>query len=152
MVKCDGVQYSTVEGYTARCYSQSSMCRLGAAVVLRSACTPAADTLEQWVRLSDVSAGRLLSARSASSVTSLRQRVRLRVSHLLPSPLLARILVDVYGGGARVAQLPVAAGGQWRRLDVRQGRPVLLHSLPHGIQPFQLKHLSGLNHTVGETQ
>jgi hypothetical protein len=34
-----------------RRYSQRTMCRLGAAVVLRSACTPAAVTLMQQVRL-----------------------------------------------------------------------------------------------------
>jgi hypothetical protein len=50
-------------------YSQNLMCRLGATVVLRSACTPAAVTLEPR-RSRDVSAGRLLTARSPSSVNA----------------------------------------------------------------------------------
>jgi hypothetical protein len=54
-----------------RRYSQDSMCRLGAAAVLRSACTPAAVTLEQWRRSRVASAGRLLSARTPTSVTFL---------------------------------------------------------------------------------
>ena len=41
---------------------QNSMCRLGAAVVLRSACTPAAVTLPQKRTSRAVSAGRLLTA------------------------------------------------------------------------------------------
>jgi hypothetical protein len=52
------------------------MCRLGAAVVLRSACTPAAVTLSHQRRSRDVSAGRLLSARTPASVTW-RQQLRL---------------------------------------------------------------------------
>ena len=54
----------------ARRYSQNPMMRrLGAAVVLRSACTPAAVTLLQQKRSREVSAGRLLSARTPTSVT-----------------------------------------------------------------------------------
>jgi hypothetical protein len=52
-----------------RRYSQNSICRLGAAVVLRSACTPAAVTLVKQ-RLREVSADRLLSARTPTSVSS----------------------------------------------------------------------------------
>jgi hypothetical protein len=61
------------------------MCRLGAAVVLRSACTPAAVTLEQWRRSRVVSAGRLLNARTPASVTLLHQ---LRLSNVSPMQLL----------------------------------------------------------------
>ena len=45
-------------------YYQRMMCRLGAAVVVRSACTPAAVTVSQPVRSRNVSEGRQLTARS----------------------------------------------------------------------------------------
>jgi hypothetical protein len=40
-VKCDAIQYSTMEGYPCI----DTICMLEAAVVLRSACTPAAVAL-----------------------------------------------------------------------------------------------------------
>jgi hypothetical protein len=48
----------------------------GEAVVLRSACTPAAVTLEQRRRSSEMSAGRMLNARTPTSVTLHPQRLR----------------------------------------------------------------------------
>jgi hypothetical protein len=63
-----------------RRYSHDSMCRLGAAMVLRSACTPAAVTLEQTRRSREVSAGRMLNARSPAFVTLLQPRRSRNVS------------------------------------------------------------------------
>ena len=70
-----------------RRYSQRTMCRLGATVVLRSACTPAAVTLRQKQprRSSDLSAGRLLNVRTPTSVTFSHQ---LRSSDLSAGRLL----------------------------------------------------------------
>jgi hypothetical protein len=56
------------------------MCRLGAAVVLRSAGTPAAVTLTQLLRLTETSAGRLLTARTPASVTLTQQLMLSEVS------------------------------------------------------------------------
>jgi hypothetical protein len=64
-----------------RRYSHNLMCRLGAAVVLRSACTPAAVALGQSRRSRDLSAGRLLNARIPTSVTLIQLQLR-RLRHV----------------------------------------------------------------------
>jgi hypothetical protein len=120
----DGVQYST-RRYPCR----DLMCTVGAALVLRSACTPAAVTMLQKRRLREASSGRLSTARNPL----VRQRQRLsgdalhlhrRVSqhqHGLSSQHQPRHQRTVHG-------LPPAhtsrTAAPWRRPERTQSPPV----------------------------